>query len=60
MISLIILTNCAKMMDLNDPNNHASFCQIAKPIYWDDADTDATIIQVKQYNKLITQLCGAL
>ncbi len=37
------------------------FCQIAKPIYWTDADTDGTIAEAKQHNAVGKKLnCNAV
>lgn len=35
-----------------------SFCQIAKPIYWDARDTDETIKQAKEHNAIGKNFCG--
>lgn len=36
----------------------ASFCEIAKPIYWHPHDTGNTVIQVKIHNQVGKELCG--
>ena len=34
-----------------------TFCRVAQPILWDDADTDETIRQVKAHNAVWKRLC---
>ncbi len=36
----------------------SSFCLVAKPIYWADGDTDQTIAQVKEHNRVYKTLCA--
>lgn len=40
------------------PQAVASFCDIAKPIYWSDQDTDETIQQAKEHNAVGKDQCG--
>lgn len=54
MILPCILTACATTTASVAP---ASFCQIAKPIYWSAEDTDETIRQAKSHNAAWKALC---
>lgn len=36
----------------------ATFCQVAKPIYWSASDTRATKEQVDTHNRIGKKLCG--
>ena len=35
-----------------------TFCRIAKPITWADADSDTTIREVRAHNEVFVTLCG--
>jgi hypothetical protein len=37
---------------------HASFCDVAKPIYWSKADSVDTIEQAKEHNAIGKALCN--
>jgi hypothetical protein len=41
-----------------EPKVVDSFCSIARPIFWADSDTDATILAVKQHNAVGKDRCG--
>jgi hypothetical protein len=46
-------------MDSNAPiNQQATFCATAKPIYWSDKDSDGTIWEAKEHNRVGKELCG--
>ena len=38
--------------------NGATFCQIAKPVYWDATDTRQTKEQIDKQNRIGKRLCG--
>jgi len=62
LLSLASLTGCATTTGLNaepaaPPPARFTFCAVASPIYWDDADTDETIRQVKAHNATWVALC---
>ena len=60
LVLLLTLPACATMMGSNVPVEAPavdSFCAIAKPISWVDADTDATIADVKAHNAVWKRLC---
>lgn len=38
--------------------NHASFCQVAKPIGYSSRDTDRTLLEITQHNCVGHKLCG--
>jgi len=52
----LTLSACGKTTDLSavksDVKKATAFCSVAKPIEWDDEDTDDTIVQVKQHNSV--------
>lgn len=54
--AMLPLMSCATMMVSGETK--ATFCQIAKPIYWSVGDTDATIAQAKEQNAVGVKLCG--
>ena len=39
-------------------SEQATFCATAKPIYWSKKDTDATIWEAKEHNRIGKELCG--
>lgn len=53
---VFILTSCAMMM-VSSASPDAPFCSVAKPIIWDDKDTDYTIFQAKLHNAVGVELC---
>lgn len=58
---LLTTTSCAGMTALSGPTEPKvvdSFCSIARPIFWADSDTDATILAVKQHNAVGKDRCG--
>jgi len=44
--------------DAESELGRASFCAVAKPIYWSALDTGETIAQVKEHNAVGAALCG--
>ena len=40
------------------PKPGCDFCRCARPIGWDDADTDDTLKQVREHNAVGVELCG--
>lgn len=56
MICSSTLTNCATMT-ASSASPDAPFCSVAKPIIWDDKDTDYTIFQAKLHNAVGVELC---
>lgn len=53
-LTTLMLASCATTTRSSD----ASFCAVAHPITWAQADTDLTIDQVKQHNARGVELCG--
>jgi len=55
-----ILTGCATPMTGSAATEagHASFCDVAKPIYWSKADSADTIVQAKEHNAVGKALCN--
>lgn len=51
-----LLTACATMTVSGE--TEATFCQIAKPIYWSVGDTAPTIEAVKEHNATGVKLCA--
>ncbi len=55
----VIPVGCATMTGSAVTDDaHATFCQIASPIYWSKDDTAATVQQVKELNAVGMRLCG--
>lgn len=50
----LLITGCQSVPKTTAGN----FCDIAKPIYWADGDTDETILQAKEHNAVGKSLCG--
>ena len=58
---LLTLASCGTTTDSSgplEPKVVDSFCSIARPIFWADGDTDATILAVKQHNAVGKDRCG--
>jgi len=59
--SLLPLISCAQTMGSSgpiEPRVVDSFCSVAKPILWSKADTDKTLLAVKEHNAVGKRLCG--
>jgi outer membrane biogenesis lipoprotein LolB len=55
----LILAGCMTTTGLNAPiSQQATFCATAKPIYWSDKDSDGTIWEAKEHNRIGKELCG--
>jgi hypothetical protein len=55
----LILAGCATTTGSSAPlASEATFCAISKPIYWSEKDTDATIWEAKEHNRIGKELCG--
>jgi hypothetical protein len=53
------LAGCARTTVSDAPiETGAGFCAVAQPILWSPRDTDFTIEQVKEHNKVGAVLCG--
>lgn len=57
MLPALILSGCAKMTALSGSANTKIACEAFKPIGWEDADTDATIAEVKSHNAAYKAVC---
>ena len=55
-VAMQTLSGCATTTGSNGATS--VFCASAKPIQWDDADTDETIRQAKAHNAVGKKLCG--
>lgn len=55
LLSLLLLSGCVTTTATRGAD---TYCQIARPITWADADTDETIEQVKSNNAVWNELCG--
>lgn len=45
-------------MTVSSGTNSAPFCDVARAIDWEDGDTDATIVAIKEHNAIGKELCG--
>lgn len=55
---LALLASCTTTTGSSEGQMVASFCELAKPIAWSDADTSATIEAVKEHNAIGVAACG--
>lgn len=53
----LILQKCASLTNSSASNNGAPFCDLAKPIFWVDGDTNETIEQIKEHNAVGKDKC---
>lgn len=55
MLAAVMLTTTACVSRTG--GNETVLCKSVKPITWEDADTDATIREVKEHNAVYKRLC---
>ncbi|MGF7054001.1 hypothetical protein GGC47_003189 [Bosea sp. OAE752] len=54
----LLLTLAGCVMTTGGNATKSALCDQFRPIRWDDADTDQTIVQAKQHNAVGKRLCG--